>query len=152
MNWKKWHRWVAIAATLPLIFIVMTGLLLQLRNQFEWIQPKSLTSDLEEGRPYLTFEQILSTHGDDKVDQIILRPGKRNLSLRMKDGMEVQIHPQTGEVQKESYRMTSQLIEFHQGSWLGPAGQYGFHFGAGLGLAFLIVSGIAIYPYKRRRE
>jgi uncharacterized iron-regulated membrane protein len=151
MNWKKSHRWVAILITLPLALIVITGLVLQVRNQFEFIQPAAVQSEMREGTPLLTFEQILSSVERKDLDQIIYRPGKKNLAVRYKDGTELQLHPQTGELQKKAIRRTNILIELHQGSLFGPAFQYGVHVMTGLGLFFLIISGIVIFPFKRRR-
>ncbi len=152
MNWRKQHRVVAIVITLPLIVISLSGIVLQLRNQFETIQPKAVSAELTSGASFVTFERIIQDHGGDNIDQIILRPGKKNLSLRMKDGMEVQIHPQTGEVMKKAMRMTNLLIDIHQGTWLGAFGQYVLHLPTGLGLFFLIISGIVIYPFKKRKS
>lgn len=152
MNWRKSHRVVALIITLPLIMVGLSGVVLQLRNQFESIQPKAVSAELVPGSTYLTFEKIIETHGKEDIDQIILRPGKKNLSLRMKDGMEIQIHPQTGEVLKKAPRLTNFLIDLHQGTWLGKFGQYGIYFPASIGFCFLILSGIIIYPFKKKRR
>lgn len=151
MNWKKSHRYVALAATLPLLVIALTGVILQLRNQFEWIQPITISNKLEKNNPLLTLEKAMAGLNPEEVDQVVFRPAKGSLSVRLKDGVEIQMHPQTGVVLKKSLRRTNLLIELHQGSWLGPAGQYLIHFMAGLCLCFLIFSGIKIYPFKSRR-
>lgn len=152
MKWRKWHAYVGLAATLPLLFIVVTGLLLQLRNQFEEIQPKTLTMKLEEGRTLLSMEEVVAKFENGQVEQVIYRPEKGNYSVRIKGGNEVQMHPQTGEVLKNLPRRSGLLIDIHQGSWLGPVGQYGLHFGAGLSLLFLLFSGLLIFPFRRWRR
>jgi uncharacterized iron-regulated membrane protein len=151
MMWKKWHRIVALMITIPLILIVASGLILQLRNQFESIQPKALSSTLEPNFPLLSLDQVIGSLGGKNIDQIIYRPSKGNLSIRMKDGMDIQIHPQTGEILKRAPRRTNFLIDLHQGTWIGSFGQYFIYLPASVGLAFLIVSGIAIYPFKKRK-
>lgn len=151
MGWKKLHRYIGLIIALPLAVVALSGVVLQLRNQFEGLQPKTLKLEIQQGAPFLTLEKILESLGPENVEQIIFRPKKGNISVRLHDGNEVQLHPQTGEVVKKAPRRMNFLIELHQGSWMGPFGQYGVHFLSGLGLFFLIVSGLMIYPYKRRR-
>lgn len=150
MNIRTYHRWIGLLITLPLLVIVLTGLVLQLRNKFEWIQPTSLSAELSSDGRYLTYEDILQRYPVQNVDQIILRPGKKNLSLRLKDGQEIQLHPQTGAVLKTAIRRTNFLIDLHQGSFFGAFGQYVLYLLTGLGLLFLILSGLLLFPFKRR--
>lgn len=150
MSWRKLHRIIGLVILLPLTMITVTGIILQLRNQFEAIQPATLKNKLS-GAPIYSYEKILDTFGASNVEQIIFKPSKGSLVVRLNDGDEVQLNPETGEVLKKAARRTSFLIELHQGSWMGKFGQYGIHFVSGLGLFFLIVSGIIIYPFKRKR-
>jgi uncharacterized iron-regulated membrane protein len=152
MKWRTWHAWVGLVAALPLLVIVVTGLVLQLRNQFEAIQPKTVTMKLEEGKPLLSMEEVIVKFPPGKVEQIIYRPSKGNYSIRIKGGDEIQMNPQTGEVIKDLPRRAGLLIDIHQGSWLGPFGQYVLHFGAGLSLVFLLISGVLIFPIRRWRR
>lgn len=150
MNWRKNHRVIGLIITLPLLMTVITGIILQLRGQFEFIQPAPVKTELTSS-PLLTFEKISEQFGEKNIEQIIWKPSKASLVVRLKNGDEAHLHPQTGEVFKQLPRRTSFLIELHQGSWLGKFGQYGIHFLSGLGLFFLIISGLVIYPFKRKR-
>lgn len=149
MNLRKQHRYVAVTIMLPLIVMVLTGLMLQMRNQFEWIQPSTVKSTAENG-PMLNPEQVMKLAGEG-VEQIIYRPGKNNISVRLKSGVETQYHSQTGELLKSAPRRSGFLIELHQGSWMGPWGQYFIHLSSGLGLLFLIISGAMIWPFGRKK-
>lgn len=131
--------------------IAVTGTVLLYRNQFEFIQPSLVKSESVEGSQLLTLESITEQFGKENIEQIIYKPSKGTLAVRLIDATEAQIHPQTGEVLKSAKRRTNFLIELHQGSWMGAFGQLGIHFLGGLGLIFLIVSGIVIYPFKRKR-
>lgn len=122
----------------------LTGILLQLRNQFESVQPKAVSSTFQKDAPLLTFEAISEKIGPG-VDQIIYKPKKNNLAVRMDDGREIQLNSQTGEILKDAPRRTSFLIELHQGSWMGPFGQYFIHLLSGIGLIYLIYSGFVIW-------
>ena len=149
---RRWHGYIGLLAALPLIVMTLTGLMLQLRNQFEWIQPKTEKFLLTDGEALLSMEEVVKKFEGEKVEQVIYRPGKANYSVRLEGGMEVQLHPQTGEIKKSLPRRSGFLIDLHQGSWLGPLGQYLLHFAAGVGLFFLIISGIIIYPFKKWRK
>ncbi len=149
-NWRKFHGKIALIISLPLIMIAVTGVILQLRDQFESIQPSLVKYELRNDLPVLTLKQIENKFPG--LDQVIYKPQKNSIVVRYKDGYEKQIHPQTGGVLKEAMRRTNFIIELHQGSWLGKFGQYVLHFSAGLGLCFLIMSGLYIYPLKRKNS
>jgi uncharacterized iron-regulated membrane protein len=146
--WRRLHGQLALLICLPLAFIAVTGVILQLRDQFEFIQPSLIQSSLKLDHPGLTLKEIQTKFPG--LDQVIYRPQKNSLVVRYKDGFEKHIHPQTGVVLKEAVRRTNLLIELHQGSWMGKFGQYFLHFTTGLGLCFLILSGLYLYPFKRR--
>ncbi len=149
MNIRKPHRIVAVSILLPLAVMSTTGLMLLMRNQVEWIQPSTVSAEVKPGQ-MLSPEHVLKLAGAG-VDQIIYRPGKNNISVRMVDGMEAQYHSQTGELLKNAPRRSGFLIELHQGSWMGPIGQYGIHLMSGLGLVFLLISGMMIWPFGRKK-
>src|SRR5687768_5168108 len=56
-NFRKWHRWVSIAITLPFLVTLVTGITLATRGFNTWVQPKhpELKTDLR-----VTFPQILT--------------------------------------------------------------------------------------------
>jgi len=153
VNWRKYHRIISLIIFLPFLLMVITGLLLQVRQNAEFIQPKAIKMDYEINKPLLDFEEIIraSNVGKEEIDQIIFKPEKFHLALRLKNGNELQIHPQTGEILKSSPRLTGLLIDLHQGSFFSSWGQYLIFLPAGVGVLFLIVSGLVIYPWRRKR-
>lgn len=151
MTLRKWHAYVGLAATLPLLLIVGTGILLLFRGQSDWIQPSTVKLE-RTGGALLTMEAVVAKFEPGTVEQVIYRPGKHNFAVRIAGGNEVQLHPETGEVVKNLPRRSGFLIDLHQGSWLGGFGQYGLHFAASLSLFFLIISGLFIFPFRRRRK
>ncbi len=149
-TWRKNHGYVALIITLPLLVIALTGVILQLRDRFEFIQPAPVKTELAPDIPLLTLEAIAAKFENEGPEQIIYKPAKGTLVVRLRDDVEAHLHPQTGEVLKRAVRRTNFLIELHQGSWMGKFGQYVLHFTTGLGLLFLVVSGLVIYPFKRK--
>lgn len=151
-NLRRYHRIISLIIAIPFAVVIISGLLLQVRQNFESIQPRAVATKPIDGKELLTFKEILSLtdFNEKEVDQIIYRPGKFNLSLRLKNGNEVQLHPQTGEVLKNSTRLTTLLIDLHQGSYFSTWVQYLIFLPAGLGVLFLLVSGLMIYPRRKK--
>lgn len=144
---RKLHRQLSIWVAVPFFLILVTGIVLQLRNSFEYLQPSVVKTTVVPGQPVLTIEQVIEKLGDRKneIEQIIFRPEKNNVSVRLKGEIEVQLNPQTGEILKEAKRRTSFLIELHQGSLFTKVGQYAIYFPAALILLFLLFSGVILY-------
>ena len=67
MNWnwyarrdlRKIHRWGAILIALPFLIVLLSGLFLQVKKEFNWIQPP--TQDGTKAGASLSFDEILST-------------------------------------------------------------------------------------------
>ncbi len=152
MKWRKWHAYFGMIAFLPLFATAVTGVLLQLRSKIEWIQPKPVPVKLEVGRSFIPMDEILKRYPDGEVEAFIYRPGKSGYVLRLKDGNEVQIHPQTGVTEKSAPRFSTTLIHIHEGSWMGQFGTLFVHLSAGLILVFLLVSGVMIFPWRKRKR
>jgi uncharacterized iron-regulated membrane protein len=152
MNWRKYHRIISILIFIPFFVVVITGLILQVRQEVEGIQPKAVTMESVPDKKLLTLEEIIlaSKIPSSEIDQIIFRPGKYHLAIRVKDGRELQLHPQTGEVLKSAPRLTGLLIELHQGSYFSSFAQYGIFLPTGLGVLFLLISGLMIYPWRKK--
>ena len=100
-NWnRKLHRWGAVVAALPLIIVVVTGLLLQLKKQSDWIQPPSKTGT--KGELTIGFDRILEiarsvpeagVSGWDDVERLDVRPGRGMVKVRCKNRLEIQTFP-----------------------------------------------------------
>lgn len=148
---RKFHRVLAIILALPFALVLLTGIVLQLRNVIPSIQPQSLKMERLDGMALKSFEQLIqmSNVPQDQIDQIIFKPNKFHLAIRLKNGQDLQVHPQTGQVLHSAPRYTAFLIELHQGSYWGKVGQYGIIFPASIGLVLLLITGIFIYPWKR---
>ena len=151
--WRKYHRMVSLIVVLPFALVLLTGIILQIRQQFEVIQPKAVKMEQIAGKSLLSINEMMKASGENSsnIDQVIWRPGKFHLAMRLKDGREIQMHPQTGEILKNAKRYTNILIELHQGSFFTEWGQYLVFLPVALGLLFLTVSGMVIYPWRKQR-
>ncbi len=152
MNIRNIHRKISLYLVIPIGVILLSGIVLQLRNQFEWIQPALIQGEAGNGSligPIEIIQQLKISKTD--VDQIIYKPAKNNVSLRLKSGEEIQLDPKSGKVLKRAIRRTNLLIDIHQGSIIGPLGQYGVYIVSGLGLLLLYLSGISLLVPKRKK-
>lgn len=120
---RRLHRWGAIAVAAPLVLIISTGILLQLKKQSDWIQPPAQTGT--PGRLEISFEEILAaaesadagitSWGD--VDRLDVRPHRGIAKVRGTNRWEVQVDTATGEVLQVAYRRSDLIESLHDGSW-----------------------------------
>jgi len=121
---RKLHRWGAILIALPVLVIICTGLILQLKKQSDWIQPPAMQGS--GGEPSVSFDAILAAaasvpHAEitswEDVDRLDVRPGKGMVKVRSKNRWEVQVDTATGEVLQVAYRRSDLFESIHDGSW-----------------------------------
>ena len=55
---RSTHRWASIAIAIPLLVIVVTGILLLLKKEVEYLQPASAKGTYRQ--PSISFEQVLA--------------------------------------------------------------------------------------------
>lgn len=120
VNWHVWaqsHRWGAIVIALPLLLVVSTGMLLQIKKQWSWVQPPTLRGG---GRvPAVSLDTILAAarscseagvSGWPDIDRVDVQPNRGIAKVLTRNRWEVQIDLQTGQVLQVAYRR-SDLIE-----------------------------------------
>jgi uncharacterized iron-regulated membrane protein len=152
MNIRALHRKLSLDTFIPLGIILLSGIVLQLRNQFEWIQP-SLIETKADKSPLIAPQTLIQklNLNEKEIEQIIYKPSKNNASVRLKSGEEIHMNAQTGEVLKRAIRRTNLLIDIHQGSILGPFGQYGIYLLTGLGMIILYMTGLNLLLPRRKK-
>ena len=64
---RKLHRWGALLAALPLLVVICTGILLQLKKESDWIQPATMRGEGEV--PTLDFDAALAADFGSSDDQ-----------------------------------------------------------------------------------
>ncbi len=162
MIWsRQWHRWGAIIGSIPMLIIICSGLLLMQRGKFEWIQPKAQTGVSAMIDPTVTPGQVLNilqtrpeteVKSWKEVSQMTYRPAKGVWQVRTKNHYEIQIDAQNGVVLNSQYRMSTLLIELHQGNWFHKSVMDWVFFPAGVLLLVLWLSGMWLYLYPVIRK
>ena len=161
---RKAHHWASFAATLPILVIIASGLFLQMKKHWTWVQPVEHRGTVTE--PRISLEQVLASVQSvpelrattwDDIDRLDLRPGRGVVKVALKSHWEVQVDLGSGRVLQTAYRRSDLIESIHDGSiFLGNWTKLGIFLPAGIVLLFLWVSGMWMVwvPYvgKRRRK
>jgi uncharacterized iron-regulated membrane protein len=132
MNWRIWnrkiHRWGALIVALPFLIVILTGILLQVKKQFDWIQPP--TQKGESNTPEIGFEQLLAAARSEPramiadwsdVERIDIQPSKGIAKIQSTGRWEVQVDLASGKVLQTAFRRSDLIESLHDGSWFHPS-------------------------------
>ena len=121
---RNLHLWFSLVIFIPVVIVIGSGLLLQVKKEFDWLQPP--TQKVQNAAPTVSFESVLNavqqvpsvniTTWDD-IDRLDIRPSKGIIKIRGKNHWEVQIDATTAEVLHVAYRRTDTIEAIHDGSW-----------------------------------
>lgn len=158
---RKSHRWGAMLVALPFLAVIGSGLTLQLKKQWSWVQPAERRG--ASVTPSLPFDQILHaarsvpaagiTSWDD-VDKVDVRPGKGIMKVSSKTRWEIQLDAESGKVLHSAYRRSDLLESIHDGSWFHPVAKLAVFFPVGIVVFGLWLTGIYLWflPILTRRR
>jgi len=160
---RRLHFWISIAVAIPALVVVGSGLLLQTKKHWSWVQPPEMhgTGSL----PLVTLDALLSSlvaapglgvDGWDDVNRIDVRPAKGVAKVWLHSGWETQVDLGTGRVLQHAYRRSDLIEAIHDGSYLGGNWtKLGVFLPSGLLLFFMWASGVWLLVStllaKRRR-
>lgn len=147
---RKVHHWASFIVALPVLVIITSGLLLQAKKQWDWVQPPE-----QRGTgtvPVVSFDHILSTirgveplnvAGWDDVDRLDVRPGRGVVKITLKNRWEAQVDLTTGQLLQTAYRRSDLIESIHEGSFFaGDWTKLGLFLPAGLTLLLLWLTGV----------
>lgn len=163
---RKFHYWGAIVVAAPILVVIVTGLLLQLKKEIPWVQPPE-----QHGKgkaPSISFDRILDIcrsipeaeiQSWKDIDRLDVRPGRGMLKVQAKNNWEIQIDTQTGEVLQKAYRRSDIIEAMHDGSWFHDLVKHWLFLPAAVVLLLLWLSGMYMFFHpiivrrrRRRRE
>lgn len=153
---RKVHYWASIIVALPILFIIVTGILLQVKKQSAWIQPPEQRGVSKEAT--LSFPEILEISKSvpeaeiktwSDINRIDVRPSRGILKVTAKNNWEIQIDTQTGAVLQVAYRRSDIIESLHDGSWFTDAVKYWIFLPSGVALLLLWLTGVYLFilPY-----
>lgn len=117
-------RWFAVALTIPVIFVMVTGIILQIRKPVDLIQP-TLRYGVAVYQPTATLESILESvkaipqmhvSGWKDIQLFDLRPKEGTIKVRTFTEMEAQVDAKTGAVLNVQKRWNDIIERIHEGS------------------------------------
>ena len=161
---RRWHYWVSIASALPMLILIGSGLLLQFKKHWSWVQPCEQRGtgsvpqlSLDEMLAILTGTPGLNITGWESINRMELRPAKGMAKVRLHSGYEVQMDLGTGAILQHEYRRSDIIESIHDGSiFAGNWTKLGVFLPTGLLLLFLWASGLVLFwlpiSVRRRRK
>lgn len=159
---RKVHSWGSLVIALPILVVIGSGLLLQVKKHWSWVQPPE-----QRGTgtvPALDFAGILASvqtvpelgvTGWEDVNRLDVRPGKGMAKVSLHSGWEAQVDLGTGKVLQTAYRRSDLLESIHDGSYFaGDWTKLGLFLPAGVVLFLLWLTGLWMfwYPLYLRRK
>jgi uncharacterized iron-regulated membrane protein len=161
---RKLHYWGSFAVAVPLLIIICSGLLLQAKKHWTWVQPAEHRGTGT--APAIDFDGILGSvkqvdglgvRGWEDISRLDVRPDRGLVKVTLNSGHEVQVDLGTGRVLQSAYRRSDLIESIHDGSVFGGDWtKLGVFLPAGLVLLGLWVGGMWMWwvPFiaKRRRR
>ncbi len=166
---RRVHHWLSLVVALPLLVVIPTGVLLQVKKLSTWVQPAEQRGS---GAPAVSMAAVLDTlrarpdlgvASWDDVERLDVRPAKGLVKATLAGGeglvrREVQIDAATGRVLQVAVRRSDVIEQLHDGSFFGDGVRYGLFLVSGVALFAMWLTGLVLFaqPYwakaqKRRR-
>lgn len=145
---------------LPLLVVITTGILLQVKKQVSWIQPP--TQDGSQGDPQVDWERILLTVTQNSnsevtswsdIDRLDVRPNRGIVKVQCKNKLEIQVDLVTGEELSSAYRRSDLIESLHDGSFFNDTAKLWIFLPSGCILLGLWMTGAYLWwlPIRARR-
>ncbi len=160
---RKVHRLGSILIAAPFLVILITGITLQFKKQWSWVQPpthKGSTTEL-----LVSWDTVLQTaqsvpESEVKtwadVKRMDVRPSKGLIKLQAGDDWELQIDSATGTLLHSAKRRSDWVEALHDGSWFHPSVKLWVFFPIALVLLTLLGTGLYLWwlpiGIRRRRR
>ncbi len=161
---RRVHYWITPFLALPILIILISGSLLQVKKQWTWVQPSEQRGTGSE--PVIDFPQMMRSLREQTdlevedwraVHRIDVRPSKGLAKVSLKSGWEVQIDLGTGRVLQTAIRRSDWIETLHDGSFFaGDWTKLGVFLPTALGLLLLWGTGMWMFLLpviaKRRKK
>ena len=155
------HRWGSIIALLPIMIIIFSGIVLQLKKELAYVQPPTQSGAGTE--PAIGFERILEVvktvpeaeiESWEDVDRLDVRPSKGVVKVRCKNRYEVQIDTETAQILHVAFRRSDLIESIHDGSYFNEHFKLWVFLPAGIVLGTLLITGVHLFllPHLARRK
>ncbi len=158
---RKIHKWGAIICALPILVVLISGILLILKKEVEWVQPPTVKT--ESRTSHLEFEQILAVAktveeagitGWHDIKRLDVRPNKGVIKIQAENQWEIQLDYATAEVLQVAYRRSDFIETLHDGTFFHDAAKLGLFLPAAIILLVLWITGLYLFllPYLVKKK
>ena len=158
---RKVHYWASALIALPLLFIIGTGTLLQLKKHWTWVQPaeqrgstKTVSIELSTILAVLKARPELGVSSWNDVKRLDVRPDKGMVKAWLQSDWEAQIDLANGRILQVAYRRSDWIESIHDGSIFGDVVKLGLFFPTAVTLLLLWLGGMWmwLYPLLHKRR
>jgi uncharacterized iron-regulated membrane protein len=148
---RYFHLWLSLAIFIPVVVVIGSGLLLQVKKEFDWLQPP--TQKAAGNAPSISFDSIIEAiqlvpeaelNSWSDIDRLDVRPDKGIIKVRGKNQWEVQLNATNGEVLQVAYRRTDTIEAIHDGSWFFEGAKLWLFLPAAILLFILWLTGLVM--------
>jgi hypothetical protein len=165
-SWKKLNRklhyWGTAIIAIPLLIVLTSGILLQVKKQVTWVQPKTMKG-VRGTPPTLTFDQILQAAKSvpeaeiktwKDIDRLDVRPGKAVIKIRAENRWEIQIDHQSAKILQVDYRRSDIIESIHDGSFFHKHAKLWLFLPSAIVLLALWFTGLYMFilPFLNKRK
>lgn len=162
---KRWirrlHRWGALITLIPMLLVIVTGLLLQLKKDVNWVQPTTQTGSGT--APALEFSQVLTIASRvpeaeisdwSDIRRIDIQPQRGVMKIIAGNHWELQLDSITGQILSSQYRRSDWIEGMHDGSFFADWAKLYIFLPNGLILLGLWLTGVYLWwlPIGVRRK
>lgn len=161
---RKVHYWLSIGVAVPILIVIVSGILLQVKKQFSWIQPteqkgKSKTAEISLPQVLEISKTVAEAEIKtwDDINRLDVRPSRGMLKVWAKNNWEIQIDTETGAILQTAYRRSDIIEAIHDGSFFHDSIKMWIFLPSGIILLTLWLTGMYLFVLplwvkRRRRE
>lgn len=150
---RQFHYWLTLAIAIPLAIVLSTGILLQIKKHWTWVQPieqrgstKTPTVDFPTMLKQLQSCDQAHVESWKDVQRIDIRPSKGIAKVSLQDGWEVQLDLADGKVLQQAIRRSDWIESIHDGSFFGGDWtKLGIFLPAAILLLIMLLSGLWLF-------
>ena len=145
---RHFHLWAALVILLPVLVVITTGILLQVKKEFDWIQPPTQKAEFQELT--IGFDEVLRAASSvqeaqinnwEDIDRLDIRPDKGVIKVQSKNSWEIQISAVDASILQIAYRRSDTIEAIHDGSWFFDSARLWIFLPASIILLFIWLSG-----------
>lgn len=149
---RKVHYWGAILIAVPVLIVLCSGILLQLKKQLTWVQPteqrgvsKEVSVDFSRVVEICRTVPEAGVQSWADINRIDVRPSRGMMKVWANNNWEIQIDTRTGEILQTAYRRSDIIEAIHDGSWFHEGAKLWVFLPSGVILLLLWLTGMYLF-------